>query len=255
MKLAASGAGEDEEKALATSNPISPVNSQTQIMVSGMDEWEDMEGKRDKGETGGEENMEEDKETINIGDSKEDARQEEEMEESRKLKIANRPTLPTQEEVEEHQVTHWPTRDWCEHCVKGKAVSSAHKRSQDKGEIDTPTISIDYCFMAPEEREEGTIPILAVYDNKTKAIRALPCAAKGTDEEAVKWLVDIIEEMGYVGEKIVLKSDQEPSILALKRAVAVTRDGQTCPIESPVRESKSNGAASHPASSNAPSLF
>ena len=55
-------------------------------------------------------------------------------------------------------------------------------------------------------------------------------------------MVDIIEEMGYAGEKIVLKSDQEPSILALKRAVAVTRDGQTCPIESPVRESKSNGA-------------
>ena len=49
MKLAASGAGEDEEKALATSNPISPVNSQTQIMVSGMDEREDMEDKRDNG--------------------------------------------------------------------------------------------------------------------------------------------------------------------------------------------------------------
>ena len=114
MKLAASGAGEDEEKALATSSPISPVNSQTQIMVSGMDEREDMEDKRDKEETGGEENMEEDKETIKFGYSKEDARQEE----SRKLKIANRPTLPTQEEVEEHQVTHWPTRDWCEHCVK-----------------------------------------------------------------------------------------------------------------------------------------
>ena len=106
MKLAANGAGEDEEKALATSNPISPVNSQTQIMVSGMDEREDMEDKRDKGETGGEENMEEDKETINIGDSKEDARQEEEMEESRTLTIANRPTLPTKEEVAEHQVTH-----------------------------------------------------------------------------------------------------------------------------------------------------
>ena len=81
-----------------------------------------------------------------------------------------------------------------------------------------------------------------MYDNKTKAIRALPVAAKGTDEEAVKWWFDIIEEMGYVGEKIVLKSDQEPSILALKRAVAVTRDGQTCPIESPVRESKFIGA-------------
>ena len=53
MKLAASGAGEDEEKALATSNPISPVNSQTQIMVSGMDDREEQEYKTAKGETGG----------------------------------------------------------------------------------------------------------------------------------------------------------------------------------------------------------
>ena len=140
-------------------------------MVSGTDGREEQKDKTDDAETGGEENMEEDKETINTDDSKEDARQEEEMEESRKLNIANRPTLPTQEEVEEHQVTHWPTRDWCEHCVQGKAVPSPHKRSQDKGDIDTPTINIHYCFMAPEEREEGTIPIMAVYDNKTKAIR------------------------------------------------------------------------------------
>ena len=61
-------------------------------------------------------------------------------------------------------------------------MSSPHERSQDKGEIDTPTISIDYWCMAHEEREEGTIPILAVYDNSTKGIKALPVAAKGTDE-------------------------------------------------------------------------
>ena len=44
----------------------------------------------------------------------------------------------------------------------------------------------------------------------------------------------IIEESGYIGEKITFKSDQEPSIVA-----AGVRE--TVPIESPVRASKSNG--------------
>ena len=42
------------------------------------------------------------------------------------------------------------------------------------------------------------------------------------------------------GVKITMKSDQEPSILALKRAVATARTGETVPIEPPVRSSKSN---------------
>ena len=36
-------------------------------------------------------------------------------------------------------------------------------------------------------------------------------------------------------------TDQEPSIVALKRAVTAARTGETVPIESPVRASKSNG--------------
>ena len=38
-----------------------------------------------------------------------------------------------------------------------------------------------------------------------------------------------------------MKSDQEVSVVALKRAVATARSGETVPIESPVRASKSNG--------------
>ena len=38
-----------------------------------------------------------------------------------------------------------------------------------------------------------------------------------------------------------MKTDQEPSILALKRAIAAERVGETVPLESPVRASKSNG--------------
>ena len=57
----------------------------------------------------------------------------------------------------------------------------------------------------------------------------------------VKYGVGIIDESGYIGEKITFKSDREPSIVALKHAVSAARIGETVPIESPVRASKSNG--------------
>ena len=40
-----------------------------------------------------------------------------------------------------------------------------------------------------------------------------------------------------------MRSDQEDSILALKRAVAIDRQAETVMLESPVRDSKANGAA------------
>ena len=36
------------------------------------------------------------------------------------------PRLPTAEEVEDHYRTHCPYRNWCPHCVKGRAKSAGH---------------------------------------------------------------------------------------------------------------------------------
>eukprot|EP00971_Amphidinium_carterae_P147634 2926253-Amphidinium_carterae.2 len=38
------------------------------------------------------------------------------------------PTLPTQQEIDEHNLTHLPYRDWCKHCVQGKSKSQHHQR-------------------------------------------------------------------------------------------------------------------------------
>ena len=43
--------------------------------------------------------------------------------------------------------------------------------------------------------------------------------------------------------KVTIKSDQEPAIVSLKQAVAIKRSSETSLIESPVRDSKSNGMA------------
>ena len=57
----------------------------------------------------------------------------------------------------------------------------------------------------------------------------------------MKYAKDILDQSGYDGEKMTFKTDQEPSIVALKKAVAAAQTGETVPTESPVRASQSNG--------------
>ena len=102
------------------------------------------------------------------------------------------------------------------------------------------TWNADYAFMGSEEKEEGMMPTLVMYDDNKQSFWAIGVTQKGANP-AIVHCVDVIDQSGYGGEKITFKSDQEPSIVALKRAVAVGRKGETVPIESPVRSSKSNG--------------
>ena len=64
---------------------------------------------------------------------------------------------PSEAEINMHNLTHLPFRDWCPYCVQGKAVSYPHiKRKQKEDEV--PIISSDYMGLKhrePEERIEG----------------------------------------------------------------------------------------------------
>ena len=66
--------------------------------------------------------------------------------------------------------------------------------------------------------------------------------AKGVTDSSLKCAKERIDESGYFGTRVVLKSDQEESIKVLKRAIAVKRQADTVMIESPVRDSKSKGS-------------
>ncbi len=57
--------------------------------------------------------------------------------------------VPSQKEVEEHNLDHGVFRSWCPHCVKGRAESYGHaKKAQNEGDV--PTIGIDYMYMHSE---------------------------------------------------------------------------------------------------------
>ena len=84
-------------------------------------------------------------------------------------------------------------------------------------------------------------PSLVMYDDDKKVFWAAGVQSKAANEPVVKFVKDVLDQSGYEGEQICFKSDQEVSMVALKRAVAAARVGETVPIESPVGASKSSG--------------
>ena len=144
-------------------------------------------------------------------------------------------------------LTHIPYRQWCQHCVSGKAKGNPHHSA--KGYVrEVPTVVMDYMYMREDQREgeEKGMPILVACDlvtarGGTGNIFARVVPAKGVNEYAVQALSG---ELTYLGHKeIILKSDGEPSILALKEAVRSEKKERIIMEKSPVAESKSNGAA------------
>ena len=163
------------------------------------------------------------------------------MKSVRKPRIGRRPELPTKADIEEHFPLHLNYRSWCEHCVAGTARLAQHRVQPADRERLGITVSADYAFMVSEEIEEGMQPTLIMFDDDKMACLALGVQQKGVTEAITKYVVDVLDQSGYRGVKITIKTDQEASIMALKKAVAATRVGETVPIESPVRASKSNG--------------
>ena len=125
--------------------------------------------------------------------------------------------------------------------VAGKAVSRQHSAGNPDEEALGVTVSVDYCFMIPEESEEEMDAIPVGYDSQKMGLWTMSVDAKGPTPSAVGWLSIKIEDAGYNGVGITIKSDQEESIKSLKKAVSIKRHAETSMIESPVRVSKSNG--------------
>ena len=125
--------------------------------------------------------------------------------------------------------------------MAGKGRQDPHRVEPHDRERLGITFNADYAFMSPEEKVEDMQPSLVMYDDDKEAFWAIGVENKGASEPVVKYVKGILDQSGYEGQKITFKTDQEPAIVSLKRAIAALRMGETVPIESPVRASKSNG--------------
>ena len=116
--------------------------------------------------------------------------EEEEHIKAKQVKRGTNVTLPSEAELDEHMISHYPFRNWCPHCVRGKANASAHR--MDKGLVqDHPTIHMDYCFPVKRKAEETVedytakrgAPILVQYDDTLGVMSAAYVNEKGVNPQ------------------------------------------------------------------------
>ena len=161
--------------------------------------------------------------------------------EVRRMRKMVDPKLPSAAEIEAHEMTHLPFRNWCRHCVKGRSVERGHYR-QEREEGALPEVHLDWAFPASEGGGKGIV-VLAARERDTRMTCATVVPRKGTTGEfACRRMVAFIKEIGLEGVDIIIKSDQEEACKALVSDVAKWRGSAKTVVEhSPVKSSQSNG--------------
>ena len=150
------------------------------------------------------------------------------------------PRRPAKQEVEDHELFHLPYRNWCPDCVRAKGKELDHRKSLEEPR-GLSEYSFDYCF--PGDEFGYKLTILSGKEKVTGMNFATAVPTKGASGKfASDKTVEFMEEVGDKATKVIIKSDQEPSITYLVNDVVATRpEGQTCIEESPVKSSGSNG--------------
>jgi len=164
-------------------------------------------------------------------------------EEAHSSGVLKTPILLSQNEIDEHNLTHLPFRAWCPFCIRGRGLSSGHFARKETEDQQIPTISVDYCFLGDESTRDTDLPVLVVRDRRTKSVWAHPVPSKGVDNPfGAKQLLKDVESTGY--KRVILKGDQEASVQALLQQVKNGFKGEYIIEEAPVEaHGKSNGEA------------
>ena len=175
-------------------------------------------------------------EAVDDGQNAEIQCKEDEEGEAQRPHTLRDPGTPS--EVEEHNITHMPFRSWCPACVHGKTRDKHQRR--DQSEKGLPEVVFDHCFLGAEGEEE-TVAIQVAKDRRTRMIFAHMVPKKGiTHEFGADAMIEDLVKLGY--EEMIFRCDGEPALKVVQE-VKVRRNYQTIMENSPVGDSRANGAA------------
>ncbi len=123
------------------------------------------------------------------------------------------PSEPTQQERLRHNLTHYPFKPWCKHCVFGKGKIIPH-RSTSRSYL--PVVMFDFTHPKLEETP-GTVEtsasglvILTGIDCTTGLAFAAQLPSKSPTAHAVHLVKNFLIEVGRT--EAILQSDKEPAI-------------------------------------------
>ncbi len=75
-------------------------------------------------------------------------------------------------------------------------------------------VNVDFGYLG----EEDLLPILVGWDSVTKSTMTLPFHSKHASDESARRVSECFKSLGFA--ELVMRSDQEPALLALRDAVA-----------------------------------
>ena len=147
------------------------------------------------------------------------------------------PAKPTQAEQDEHHATgHAAYRSWREHCVKGRGRASPHAVVSE-GEL--PEVGVDYAYLGPEGTQ---VTILVCKCKRTGCLAATQVPEKGMNVYALAFFTGWLRGLG--GKRLLLRSDNERTLLAFLRAAAASLEGvEVIEQASPEGDHAANGLA------------
>ena len=139
-----------------------------------------------------------------------------------------------------HNLTHCPFRSWCEHCVRGQGSEYRHSSvSGTNADEQVPRAIMDYCFLTEgvkrssddhtaEETSSTSMTALVMKETLCGSVWAYALKSKSVAEDpwVADQIFDYLNTVGMADERIIIKSDQEASIVELQGEIAKEEDPQ-----------------------------
>ncbi len=161
-------------------------------------------------------------------------------EQSRKPLTRKAPYQPTAEEIREHAATHLPYRSWCPECVRARGKATGHQSTKEQNDNAVAGMHVDYWFMR-DKPGGGLTTVANLKDDMTKSFAAHVVPHKGNIQWVAEKFVKDIERFGHKGKTVTIKSDQEPALMDLVKAIKDEREEATLPELAKTKDSQSNG--------------
>ena len=164
-------------------------------------------------------------------------------------KTLRSPVKPSAEVIAEHYTTHLPYRNWCPVCAKAQGREDPHRRGANKEDADDKgaiaTVGMDYNSMngglERADEKDAKVRTMVMKDDATGNVFQHKIVVKvAGDAWLMRKLAKDLEELGR--RDVILKSDGEPSIVAVQTDVQSRRKGRTIPRNPPAYNPESNGA-------------
>ena len=130
----------------------------------------------------------------------------------REARAQHSPKAPSPEEIQPHNLTHEPYKDWCEICVKHRARQDAHVKGSHE-QAGHSVISYDFCFCTQMPGEDDKQTVLLLHDRDIKLVHALQKGGRQLQYLVTEFVRFIMHTQH---KEVAIRSDLEPSNLALQ---------------------------------------